>query len=134
VAARCLATQLLRRHCTVSVQAARRASLTARQLQRVTGLMLAELDRDLSLADLARAAGVSRSHFSRAFRDATGQAPYRWLTERRIERAKDLLCSSGMPAAEVGVQVGYPSPSHFGEMFRRHVGVTPGAYRRLVQR
>jgi AraC family transcriptional regulator len=134
VAAQCLALQLLRRHCTVSPPAIRPASLTPRQLRRVTSLMLAELDRDLTLAHLAREAGISRSHFSRAFRDATGRPPYRWLTERRIERAKDLLCSSGMTAAQVGAAVGYPNPSHFGEVFRRHAGLTPGAYRRLAQR
>lgn len=133
VAGQCMAMQLINHHCTVRVPMMAEPTLTPRQLRRVTSMICSQLDRDLSLSDLANEAGLSRSHFSRAFRRATGVPPYRWLTERRVERAKQLLHSSSLTAAEVGREVGYPSASHFGAVFTRHVGVTPGAYRRSTQ-
>jgi AraC family transcriptional regulator len=133
VAGQSLALQILRRHCSKRPVERSNGALTPRQLRRVTDRMLAELDRDLRLADLAREAGVSRSHFSRAFREATGRPPYRWLTERRMERARHLLSSTSLTVAEVGAEVGYPNASHFSETFRRHVGTAPRTYRRHAQ-
>jgi AraC family transcriptional regulator len=133
VAGQSLALQILRRHCSKRHVERSNGALTPRQLRRVTDRMLAELDRDLRLADLAREAGVSRSHFSRAFREATGRPPYRWLTERRMERARHLLGSTSLTVAEVGAEVGYPNASHFSETFRRHVGTAPRTYRRHAQ-
>jgi AraC family transcriptional regulator len=133
LAAHSLALQILRRHCSSRPADRAGGALTPRQLRRVTDRMLAELGRDLALADLARLAGVSRSHFSRAFREATGRPPYRWLTERRVERAKHLLATTTLTVAEVGAEVGYPNPSHFAEVFGRHAGSAPREYRRLTQ-
>ncbi len=128
-----MALQLINHHCAQPAPAMAEPTLTPRQLRRVTSLIAAQLDRDLSLADLAAEAGLSRSHFGRAFRRATGVPPYRWLTERRVERARELLQAGTLSAAEVGLAVGYPSPSHFGAVFLRHTGVTPAAYRRSTQ-
>lgn len=100
------------------------------RLRRATELIEASLDRDLDLAEIAAAAGLSPYHFSRVFKAATGSSPYRYLTERRIERACSLLHGGNSTIAEVATEVGFSSQSRFTHAFRRLVGLTPGAWRR----
>lgn len=99
-------------------------------LRRVQERIEADLGAALSIDDLAREAGLSRYHFSRAFRAATGLTPHRYLLGRRIERAKALLRADDMPIAEVALLTGFSSQSHLTDSFRQHVGVAPGEYRR----
>jgi AraC family transcriptional regulator len=104
-------------------------ALDAERLRRTTDFVQAHLDRDLALADLAGAAGLSPFHFARSFKRATGQSPHQHLVRARIERAKELLSRTALPIVEVGFRVGYHSQSHFTAQFRRHAGTTPAAYR-----
>lgn len=98
-------------------------------LRRALEFMDANLAGDPSLADLAASAGLSPFHFARAFRQATGTSPHRRLQERRVERARELLASTGLPLAEVALAVGFKSQEHFTAVFRRFAGTTPGRYR-----
>lgn len=107
-----------------------RGGLAPWQLRRATELLAANLDGDVSLAELARECGLSRSHFARAFKQSTGTAPHRWLVARRVETAKDLLCRSKLPMAEVAIASGFADQSHFTRVFAGQVGVSPGAWRR----
>jgi AraC family transcriptional regulator len=91
------------------------------------------LSDDLSLEDLAAAAGLSRAHFARSFRAATGQTPYAYLRERRVARARELLASSSRPVVEVAALTGFRSQSHLGRVFKAATGMTPGEYRRRVR-
>ena len=90
------------------------------------------IDRDyaeaLDLDQLAAAAGVSKYHFLRCFAATYGATPARYLTERRIERAQDLLRATNLTVTEVCMLVGYSSLGSFSSTFRRLVGVTPSAY------
>jgi AraC family transcriptional regulator len=90
------------------------------------------LDGDLSLAVLARRAGMSTSCFSRWFRAQTGVTPHAFVVEARIERAKALLRSSDLPLLDVALAVGFSSQSCLNVTFRRHAGMTPADYRRQV--
>lgn len=90
------------------------------------------LDGDLSLAALARRAGMSSSCFSRWFREQTGRTPHAYVVEARIERAKLLLRSSELPLLDVALAVGFSSQSCLNVSFRRRAGVTPADYRRQV--
>ncbi len=83
----------------------------------------------LGLDDLAAAAHVSRCHFSRSFTAAYGEAPTRYLTRRRIERAQDLLRSANLTITEVCLLVGFRSLGSFSSRFRELVGESPTAYR-----
>jgi AraC family transcriptional regulator len=98
--------------------------------RRVRDRIEASLDSGISLADLAEEAGMSRHRFTRAFRKATGMAPHRYLTERRIERSKVLLRHSELPLVDIALSSGFASQSHFCDRFRASTGVSPGQYRR----
>ena len=82
---------------------------------------------NVSLDDLAEAAGVSAFHLCRRFRQETGFPPHAYQTSLRIDRAKTLL-TSGWSPSQAAVEVGFYDQSHFGATFKRFVGVTPGAY------
>ena len=104
--------------------------LAAWQRRRATELLLANLDGKQRLADLARECGVSVSHFARSFKMSFGVTCHRWLTERRIERAKELLGSSSVSLEEIANRSGFSDQAAFTRTFHRVVGVTPGRWRR----
>ena len=104
------------------------------QEKRAKERLEASLDGDVSLRTLAAECGLSRSHFSRAFRVTTGMAPYQWLLHRRIERAQNLLRNTRQTIAEVALSCGFADQSHFTRIFTRIVGASPDAWRHAVQR
>lgn len=87
------------------------------------------LNSDLTLSSLAGIAGLSRFHFSRAFKATTGETPYQHVLRRRIERAKSLLAVSQMSIGEVATNAGFQDIAHFQKTFRTWVGVTAKQYR-----
>jgi len=129
-----LAVHLLR-HYTTSRQQDRRlvGGMSGQKLQLVLSFIDANYDRDLSLAELAHAAGMSTFHFSREFKRTTGKTPHQYLMKFRVDRAKLLLAQSEMPLIEVGLRSGFSHQSHFTRLFRRQTGTTPQAYRVLFQ-
>lgn len=102
------------------------------QCRRAEAMLRARLGGRVELALLARECRLSARHFSRAFRHSFGTSPYRWLVERRVERARQLLAESVMPIAEIAVASGFADQSHFTRVFSRHVGASPAAWRRRV--
>jgi AraC family transcriptional regulator len=88
---------------------------------------------DLSVGELARIAHLSPFHFSRAFKQATGMSPHRFIIERRIEQAKQRLTRGTDSVAEIAYATGFSSQAHLSNMFRRITGVTPKQYRRTVR-
>jgi AraC-like DNA-binding protein len=89
-------------------------------------------DRDyaeaLDLDELAGIAGVSKFHFLRCFAATYGKTPAVYITERRIERAQDLLRATNLTVTEVCMLVGYSSLGSFSSKFRSLVGMSPSAY------
>jgi AraC family transcriptional regulator len=88
------------------------------------------LAKGIELDRLARAAGISAFHFSRQFKKATGLSPSQYFIRIRMAKARLLLRETSRSIIEVGLAVGYSSPSHFAHVFRREVGVSPTDYRR----
>lgn len=82
------------------------------------------------MADLARAAGLSRAHFSQEFRRAFGESPHAYLLTRRLERAAALLRNTDHSVADICVDVGLESVGSFTTSFRRMYGMSPTEYRR----
>ena len=124
-----IALHLLRTCCSVGEVPAP-ARLAPAALRRVRELVEAELHCDLTVDDLATAAGLSRAHFARAFRAATGETPHGYVRQRRVERARRLLAATDLEAATIAGLTGFSSPSHFGRVFKAATGVTPASYRR----
>jgi AraC-like DNA-binding protein len=83
----------------------------------------------LRVHDVARAASLSLYHFIREFRRAFGCTPARYLRERRLTRARQLLAVSDLPVTDVCFAVGFESLGSFCTLFRRSEGATPAAYR-----
>jgi AraC family transcriptional regulator len=108
-----------------------RGGLAAWQLQRARDLINVNLERDLSIADIAHECGLSSGYFARAFKWSTGLAPYKWLTKMRIERAKELLKDPRCELAEIALLCGFVDQSHFTRVFSRSEGYSPGRWRRL---
>jgi AraC family transcriptional regulator len=81
----------------------------------------------LSVTALARAAGLTRSHFTRSFQAATGLSPSQWLADLRLHEGMALL-RSGLPAAEAGRRCGFGNASAFARAFHARLGLTPSDY------
>jgi AraC family transcriptional regulator len=132
-AADTIALHFLRRHCDLELPASPAASLAPARLRRVRELIESDLGRDLSLDELATAAGLSRTHFARAFRNTTGQTPFAYVRERRTALARSLLATTSLPIAEIAALAGFSSHSHLGRVFRTTTGLTPSGYRRHMR-
>jgi AraC-like DNA-binding protein len=104
----------------------------------ITSLRALRLARDridrsyaepIDVRELAAAAGYSREHFIRAFRAAFGETPGRYRTQRRVERACDLLRSANLTVTEICHYVGFTSLGSFSARFAEITGMSPSAYR-----
>ena len=101
----------------------------ARHLLKAKDLADARYAEPLEVDDLARAAGLSKAHFSREFRRAFGESPYVYLLTRRLERAAALLRNTDHSVAEICLEVGLQGIGSFTTSFKRMYGMTPTAYR-----
>lgn len=108
--------------------------LSPRQLSRAIDYIHANLTRAVLTQDVARAAGLSPFHFSRAFKRTTGMTPYRYLVMARIDMVKALLGQGGNRLAEIATDAGFVDQSHMTNVFRRSTGMTPNAFRTSLLR
>jgi AraC family transcriptional regulator len=128
--------------------------LSQSQLARVIDYMKANLTQDLSILDLATMTGMSESHFSRSFKRSVGIAPYQYLIQQRVERAKQLLeqrslalakplpCltaglrqqekppGTGITISSIALDCGFANQTHLTKVFRQMTGMTPKAYQK----
>jgi transcriptional regulator GlxA family with amidase domain len=101
----------------------------ARHLLRARDLADARYTERVTVADMARAAGLSRAHFSREFKRAFGESPHQYLLTRRLERAAALLRTTDWPVADICFAVGAGSVGSFTASFGRIFGQSPTGYR-----
>jgi AraC family transcriptional regulator len=125
-----LAVQLLRQYSASKPHLSLyEGGLPQRQLLQVFDYIDAHLDRDIKLADLAGAIGMSQFHFCHMFKQSIGTSPYQYLLQQRIERAKQLLKQTDRSVTEIALDCGFNSHSHLSKQFRQLTGLTPKAYR-----
>lgn len=103
--------------------------LDVARLRRVLDYIEHNLDRNLTLIELAEVAALQVNHFARAFKQATRQPPHRYVLMRRLARAREMLRSSNESIACIAYALGFSSQAHFTSVFARYVGTTPGRYR-----
>jgi AraC-like DNA-binding protein len=107
-------------------------SLTAAQLHCAKDYLAAN-NGDVSMLDVAKACGLSRGHFARAFKATVGYTPHQWLLRHRIERAKGLIAQEEIPIADIALLCGFSDQSHLTRVFTRLVGTSPAAWRRALR-
>ncbi|MDX2210506.1 MAG: AraC family transcriptional regulator [Sphingopyxis sp.] len=129
---RAIAVMLTKHDSARLAHESERIYLTPLKLKRVTEYVEENLELNIRLDDLAKAAGLSPYHFSRVFKLATGETPYHYLRSRRIERARTMLSQNSAPLAELALTCGFANQSHFTAAFTRELGMSPGRFRRLA--
>jgi AraC family transcriptional regulator len=104
-----------------------RGGLSSTARRRTLEVIHSQLDSRLTIDMLAREAGLSVAHFSRAFRETMGRAPHQYLLSMRLEKARRLLEAPDANLSDVAHRTGFADQAHFTRLFKRSYGITPGA-------
>ncbi|MDW4563578.1 MULTISPECIES: helix-turn-helix domain-containing protein [Aeromonas] len=128
-----VACHLFSRQLLARLTPARWDDRPPQHLQRAAELMQDDSASPLSLSQLSAVAGLTPSHFVRAFSQHYGMTPHAYLLDRRIRHARTLL-KQGQPLAEVALASGFADQAHFQRQFKRRVAATPGQYRTQLAR
>lgn len=128
-----LAARLTERHVRLDTVRPLQGGLTGHRLRACIDHIDRNLHRDVALAELAELAGLSTTHFARAFRRSLGEPPYRYFRRRRIDRAKALLAGTDQGIAQIALDCGYAAQSHFTSAFKLLTMTTPAAFRRAAR-
>jgi AraC family transcriptional regulator len=104
--------------------------LDRRRLTRVREYIAANLESDLTIAQLAKVACLSQFHFARAFKAAVGQSPHQYVSAQRLERAKEMLTRGDQSLLDITIALNFSSQANFTRAFRVGTGMTPGQFRR----
>jgi AraC family transcriptional regulator len=130
-AATMLAARLLQQH---SIRTPKLASdehgLSSYTLRQVLDYIRSHLSQDLSIIDLAQVAGMSPYYFLRLFKKSMHVTPRQYIIQTRIDQAKELLRSRELSIADIALECGFTSQSHFTNVFRQVTDTTPNIYRR----
>ena len=124
-------SQLLRSQSTPRRSVSMKGGVSPTVRRRLAEFIDAHLDRNITLGMLADIAGMSEYHLSRMFRISFGMPPHAWVAERRLDRARHLLKTGGLPLQQIADACGYADLSHFSHRFRSAFGVSPRQYRRI---
>jgi transcriptional regulator GlxA family with amidase domain len=112
----------------------RRGGLAVWQIDRALRYVEGNLGSRIAVGDIADLAGLSSSHFSRAFRQSFGYSPIAYVMTRRIERAKRMMTSTRERLSAIALACGFADQPHFNRHFGRLVGMSPGQWRRVSRR
>lgn len=129
-----LGVHLLRRYCNSAPKIHQNSSgLAPHQLREAVDYIEAHLDGNLSLDLIAAQANMSRCYFAAQFKQSMGIAPHQYVSQQRVEKAKQVLQkASKLSIADVALECGFSSQSHLTKVFKKYLGTTPRAYQRQV--
>ncbi|MBX8687370.1 helix-turn-helix domain-containing protein [Mycobacterium sp. 20091114027_K0903767] len=113
-----------------SARVQRHSGLSRQTRARLKEYLEDGLDSEISIAGLADLAGMPVAEFTTAFAATFHTTPYQYVLDRRMQRAKTLLITTTMSITDVGIAVGFSTPSHFATTFKSRVGISPSSYRR----
>jgi len=130
-----LAARLLQTYAETEVAArcTSKQGLDPVRLKRVLGFIEHHRFEDIAVADLADVACLSVFHFTRAFTTAMGLPPHSYVSQRRLEAAKELIAAGRLSLTEIALSCQFSSQSSFTRAFRRKMGITPTEYRQLFR-
>ncbi|MFF7706749.1 helix-turn-helix domain-containing protein [Pseudomonas sp. NPDC007930] len=126
------AAEQLCRHFRQRAPAPERLALAPWQERKAKELLASAVEGQQRVAEVAQQCGLSRSHFTRAFKRATGLSPQAWSLEARLERARQLLQGSRLPISHISQECGFADQSHFCRSFSRAAGMSPLQWRRAL--
>jgi AraC family transcriptional regulator len=112
----------------------RPGGLAAWQAKRALDYVEANLGAKMAIEELANRVGLSKSHFSRAFKCSLGSSPMAYVAARRVERAKLMMTSTRERLTDIALACGFADQSHLNRCFRRVLGTSPGLWRRMSHR
>jgi AraC family transcriptional regulator len=107
-----------------------KGGLTGRTVRVVTDYVEANLARDIDVETLAQLTQLSQAHFSRAFKQSTGQSPHQFVTTKRLDRARRLLADTNEPVASIAIDCGFSDQAHLSRLFSQAFSVSPTQFRR----
>ncbi len=121
-----LTVHLLQNYASTSKkQIAKPSKMTEQQVSRSIEYMHANVEREISLEELAVVANMSQSHLSRLFKQSTGLSPHQYFINIRIDKAKSLILSRNFTMAEISSTLGFTDQSHMNRHFKRITGLSP---------
>ena len=127
------AVHLLRNYCTFPITVKEYFDgLAPYKLKQAKEYINDYLDSSIKVKQLSELVGISQYHFSRMFKKSTGFTPHEYVIDQRIERVKRLLKDNKLTLAEIASDCGFTHQSHMGQLFVKHVGITPKQYRKKV--
>lgn len=106
-------------------------SLAPWKVKKAKMVMLKLMTQRFSIALVAKECSVSRSHFSRAFKNATGLAPHDWFRREQISKAEELLKDTGLPICRIAQDCGFSDQSYFTRVFTQAHGVSPKRWQKI---
>lgn len=130
--ARLIAIHLVQHFSTQITDFVKRGGLSPARLKKVAALVEQRLGDELSLDEMARAAGLSVFHFSRVFRQTTGMSPFQYVLKSRIGRARERLLEPHARIGEIALDCGFCDQAHLTRHFKRIAGVTPAVFVRRI--
>jgi transcriptional regulator of acetoin/glycerol metabolism len=104
--------------------------LSPARTHRIYEYISSNLDRNISIEELAEMAGLSVHHFARAFKQTVGMPPHSYILQRRIEQAQQMLRTTKLPLSDIALSLGFSDQSHLARHFRRMTGFSPSAVRK----
>ncbi len=125
-----IVVRLLRSGAAAAIRDAAVVTRSANRIQQSMGFIRAQLQRPLSVAELAGEAAMSPSHYAHSFRQVAGMSPMRYLREARLDAARALLLGGGLRPSEAAARTGFDSAAHFTREFRRRFDASPTEYLR----
>lgn len=102
------------------------------KLDEVTDWLYSHFTEEIDVKEIAALIGVTPEHFCRIFKEYTGKRPFEYLTQLRIDMARNLLLHSDETIAEIAAKTGYSDASYFIKKFREFEGISPGKYRKNI--
>lgn len=129
-----LAVHLLKNYLDYSLKAdSFERGLSQKTLKSVLEYIEANLDRKITLSDLASIAGIGKFYFCRLFKNSLNLTPYQYVLQQRMKRAKEMLRYSNSPICDVALDCGFSSQSHLTKHFRKMVNTSPMTYRKNIR-
>jgi len=106
-------------------------ALLAWQIKRLMAYIESHIESPISIQELAGIAGLSPSHFCRAFRKSLNDSPHCFVMQRRIARSQALMSTTRAPLSHIAIDCGFADQAHFSRVHRKLVGMAPGIWRRM---